>query len=66
MTTAATASPSLNQLMAELTSHPRQQLQTFFRQNHYVCKHFVKALEGLLYAACAGCSRRKTSRRRLA
>jgi pyrroloquinoline quinone (PQQ) biosynthesis protein C len=66
MATAGIASPSLNQLMEELTSHPvnhhpffvrfqaehltRQQLQTFFRQYHYFCKHFVKVLEGLLYA----------------
>ncbi len=66
MDTAAIASPSLNQLMGELTSHPvnhhpfflrfqaqhltRRQLQAFFRQYHYFCKHFVKVLEGLLYA----------------
>src|SRR5207247_4368986 len=27
----------------------RSQLQTFLRQYHYFCKHFVKVLEGLLY-----------------
>jgi pyrroloquinoline quinone (PQQ) biosynthesis protein C len=64
--TRAIASPSLDQLMEELTSHPvnhhpfferfhaeylsRAQLQAFFRQYHYFCKHFVKALEGLLHA----------------
>ncbi len=66
MVTAGTASPLLNQLMEELTAHPvnhhpffvrfqaeylsRRQLQAFFRQYHYFCKHFVKVLEGLLYA----------------
>lgn len=62
----AIASPSLDQLMEELASHPVNhhpfferfqaeylspvQLQAFFRQYHYFCKHFVKVLEGLLYA----------------
>jgi pyrroloquinoline quinone (PQQ) biosynthesis protein C len=66
MATAGIDSPSLNQLMAELTAHPvnhhpffvrfqaehltHRQLQAFFRQYHYFCKHFVKVLEGLLYA----------------
>ena len=66
MATAGITSPSLNQLMEELTAHPvnhhpffvrfqaehltRRQLQAFFRQYHYFCKHFVKVLEGLLYA----------------
>ena len=66
MATAGIASPSLNQLMEELTGHPvnhhpffvkfqaeyltPRQLQAFFRQYHYFCKHFVKVLEGLLYA----------------
>jgi len=59
-------SPYLNQLMEELTAHPvnrhlffvrfkaeylnHEQLRAFFRQYHYFCKHFVKVLEGLLYA----------------
>lgn len=63
--TTGIASPLLNQLMEELTAHPvnhhpffvrfqaeyltRRQLQAFFRQYHYFCKHFVKVLEGLLY-----------------
>jgi pyrroloquinoline quinone (PQQ) biosynthesis protein C len=62
----AIASPSLNELMEELASHPvnhhpfferfqaeylsPEQLQAFFRQYHYFCKHFVKVLEGLLHA----------------
>ena len=66
MATTGTAFPSLNQFMEELTAHPvnhhpffvrfqaeyltRRQLQSFFRQYHYFCKHFVKVLEGLLYA----------------
>jgi pyrroloquinoline quinone (PQQ) biosynthesis protein C len=66
MATTAIASPSLSQLMEELVSHPvnrhrfflrfqaeylsRRQLQAFFRQYHYFCKHFVKVLEALLYA----------------
>jgi pyrroloquinoline quinone (PQQ) biosynthesis protein C len=66
MATTSIASPSLSQLMEELASHPvnrhpfflrfqaeylnRRQLQTFFSQYHYFCKHFVKVLEGLLYA----------------
>ncbi len=55
----------LNPLMDELQRHPvnanpfflafrerplsPEQLQVFMRQYHYFCKHFVKALEGLLY-----------------
>ncbi len=55
----------LNHLMDELQRHPvnanpfflafrerplsPEQLQVFMRQYHYFCKHFVKALEGLLY-----------------
>ncbi len=55
----------LNPLMDELQRHPvnanpfflafrerplsSEQLQVFMRQYHYFCKHFVKALEGLLY-----------------
>jgi len=66
MPTPSLTALSLNQLVAELTSHPvnhhpffvrfeneylsRRQLQAFFRQYHYFCKYFVKALEGLLYA----------------
>jgi len=66
MTTTSITSPSLNQLMEELVSHPvnrhpfflrfqaehlsRRQLQAFFRQYHYFCKHFGKVLEGRLYA----------------
>jgi pyrroloquinoline quinone (PQQ) biosynthesis protein C len=53
-------------LIEELRSHPvnsnhfferfrdeylrQEQLQVWFRQYHYFCKHFVKMLEGLLYA----------------
>jgi pyrroloquinoline quinone (PQQ) biosynthesis protein C len=52
--------------MVELTGHPvntnrffekfrdehldHERLRAFFRQYHYFCKHFVKVLEGLLYA----------------
>ena len=66
MGTTSLASPSVDQLQQEITSHPvnrhpfflrfqaerltRRQLQAFFRQYHYFCKHFVKVLEGLLYA----------------
>ncbi len=55
----------LDALVQELKDHPvntnvffqafkdqylsRRQLQTFLRQYHYFCKHFVKVLEGLLY-----------------
>ena len=55
----------LDALVQELKDHPvntnvffqafkdqylsRSQLQTFLRQYHYFCKHFVKVLEGLLY-----------------
>jgi pyrroloquinoline quinone (PQQ) biosynthesis protein C len=57
---------SIDRLMKELAGHPvndnlffrrfqeqrlsRSQLQTWFRHYHYFCKHFVKVLEGLLYA----------------
>jgi pyrroloquinoline quinone (PQQ) biosynthesis protein C len=58
---------SLAELIDELRRHPvnsnhfferfrdeylqPEQLQAWFRQYHYFCKHFVKMLEGLLYAA---------------
>jgi pyrroloquinoline-quinone synthase len=57
--------PGVNRLIAELTVHPvntngfflafrdqhftPHQLQAWFHQYHYFCKHFVKILEGLLY-----------------
>ncbi len=60
-----TPSRFLDALVQELKDHPvntnaffqafkdqhlsRGQLQTFLRQYHYFCKHFVKVLEGLLY-----------------
>jgi len=60
-----TTSGFLDSLVQELTSHPvntnpfflafreqrltRGQLQEWLAQYHYFCKHFVKALEGLLY-----------------
>ena len=60
----------LDALVQELKDHPvntnvffqafkdqylsRRQLQTFLRQYHYFCKHFVKVLEGLLYKTPVG------------
>jgi len=60
----------LDALVQELKDHPvntnvffqafkdqymsHRQLQTFLRQYHYFCKHFVKVLEGLLYKTPVG------------
>lgn len=61
----ATQTAFLTSLLQELERHPvncnrffeafrnrpltARELQTFLRQYHYFCKHFVKLLEGLLY-----------------
>lgn len=61
----AVSALSIESLVEELSNHPvnrneffhvfkdrhltLQQLQTFIKQYHYFCHHFVKLLEGLLY-----------------